>query len=247
MNKADMLARLREETLACHKCRLSSTRTKVVFGEGDPESPLVIVGEGPGATEDETGIPFVGKAGRLLTECLMECGIERKRVFICNVVKCRACIVGEKTIKNRPPEPDEIDSCKDWLLGQLAILQPMVILALGAPATRFLLGRQNVAMTKERGVFYESAFGIPVIPSLHPSYILRNQYKDGDGGKSLLVADIEAARKKVIELKRAKKRSEETGDKAPKVPAERPAEQDAAPESAEPFDKYSFREKELGI
>ncbi len=203
MNKEQLLDKLRADIDGCHKCALSKTRTNIVFGAGTPYSPLMIVGEGPGATEDETGRPFVGKAGMLLTECLRECRIERRHIYIANVLKCRACIVGERTVKNRPPAPEEVEQCKKWLMAQLDILQPLVILTLGAPATKLVLDRQNVAMTKERGRFYLSPYGIPVIPSLHPSYILRNMYKDGDGGKSLLVSDIEAARKKIIEIKRS--------------------------------------------
>ena len=138
MNKEQLLGELKSKVTGCRKCRLAETRTNVVFGEGDPYSPLMIIGEGPGADEDKTGRPFVGKAGRLLTECLTECGIPRNRVFIANTVKCRACIVGPNTVKNRPPETDEISCCREWLEMQLEIIMPLVILTLGAPAARLM-------------------------------------------------------------------------------------------------------------
>ena len=197
----DKLINLREEVYNCKACPLATTRTKVVFGNGNPDADLMIIGEGPGANEDTTGIPFVGRAGKLLTECLEECNISRKHVFIANVVKCRACIINKTTNKNRPPTDEEINLCTPWLEKQIEIIKPLVVLSLGAPSARFMLNRKDIAMTKERGIFYKSRFSDNVIPSLHPSYILRNMYKDGDGGKSLLIKDIKSAISKVSELK----------------------------------------------
>lgn len=130
---------LRNEAINCQKCDLAKTRTNVVFGEGNPETPLVIIGEGPGANEDATGRPFVGRAGQLLDEALRECGITRKHVFICNVVKCRACIIEAGSIKNRPPRVEEVEACFPWLLKQLEIIKPLVILSLGAPSANVII------------------------------------------------------------------------------------------------------------
>ena len=195
--KYNLLSEIKEEVSSCRKCRLCETRQNTVFGEGNPDSRFLIIGEGPGATEDLTGSPFVGRAGKLLTDCLEICGISRNHVFIANILKCRACIIDGKINKNRPPARDEIESCTPWLKRQIEIINPLVILTLGAPASSSMLG-YKIAMTKERGKLFETAFG-PVIPALHPSYILRNMYRDGDGGKSLLISDIELAKSFILE------------------------------------------------
>ena len=187
--------------IACTKCRLSETRTNVVFGEGDPNSPLVIVGEGPGANEDATGRPFVGRSGALLDECLAACKIHRKQVFICNVVKCRACESENGRFRNRPPAPDEVIACTPWLQQQMEIMKPLVILSLGAPSAKFII-KSDFAITKERGIFFPTAYARTAIAAFHPSYILRKMNIPNDDSKSLLIADIEAARRKVIEIKK---------------------------------------------
>src|SRR5438445_11251800 len=109
------LAELAAEAQSCTACGLAETRKKVVFGEGNPEAPLVFVGEGPGQHEDATGLPFVGRAGALLDQALRENGMTRKHVYICNILKCRACLFDAGRIQNRPPRIDEIDACSRWL------------------------------------------------------------------------------------------------------------------------------------
>lgn len=195
---------LRQECMSCEKCQLSGTRRNLVFGEGNPNSPLVIIGEGPGANEDATGRPFVGRAGALLDEALAACKISRNHVFICNILKCRACITENGSTRNRPPAPDEIVTCTPWLEKQLSIIQPMVILCLGAPSAKFII-KKDFKMTKERGIFYPTKYARYAIAALHPAYILRQAGQTYDGGKSLLIADIEAARKKVVEVKKEPK------------------------------------------
>ena len=185
----------------CTKCDLAGTRRNVVFGEGNPESPLMIVGEGPGQNEDATGRPFVGRAGALLDEALAACRIGRQHVFICNVVKCRACIIENGSARNRPPTTEEIETCTPWLERQIQIIRPLVILCLGAPSAKFIMKR-DFKMTRERGTFYPTKYAHHAIAALHPAYILRQAGATYDGGKSLLIADIEAARKKVIEAKK---------------------------------------------
>src|SRR5579871_3391858 len=113
--KTDLIAALAEQASVCTACALSKTRTKVVFGEGNPEGPMMVIGEGPGQTEDETGRPFVGRAGVLLDACLKENGITRKHIYVCNVVRCRACNHEGGRVMNRAPLQEEIDACSPWL------------------------------------------------------------------------------------------------------------------------------------
>ncbi len=156
----------REELGDCTRCKLSQGRKTIVFGSGNPHADIVFVGEGPGADEDEQGLPFVGRAGKKLTEIIEKgMGLNRERdVYICNIVKCRPP-------NNRDPEADEIAACKPFLEMQLNALKPKVIVALGKPAASSLLGR-NVAITKERGIWQEFK-GIQLMPTFHPAYLLR--------------------------------------------------------------------------
>jgi DNA polymerase len=192
---------LRAKADGCRACGLCETRTKVVFGEGNPVTPLVIIGEGPGANEDATGRPFVGRAGQLLDQALLENGITRKHVFICNVVKCRASFAENGRVRNRPPSPSEISACQPWLLQQLEIMKPLVILSLGAPSANVII-HTNFRMTRERGLWFPTPYAQTAIAALHPSYILRQDPEAFQTARASLVADIAAARQKVIELKR---------------------------------------------
>ena len=160
------LAAVSDELGDCTRCKLSETRKTIVFGSGNPNADLVFVGEGPGADEDEQGLPFVGRAGKKLTE-IIEKGMRLSRaddVYICNIVKCRPP-------GNRDPEPDEILACKPFLLKQITAIRPKVIVALGRPASSTLLGR-NVAITKERGIWQEFE-GVKLMLTFHPSYLIR--------------------------------------------------------------------------
>lgn len=192
---------LRTQCVECTNCGLADTRRNVVFGEGNPNTPLMIIGEGPGQNEDATGRPFVGRAGALLDEALAACRIGRQHVFICNVLKCRACITENGRTRNRPPAPTEIDACTPWLERQIEVIKPLVILCLGAPSAKFVI-KKDFKMTQERGIFYPTRYARYAIAALHPAYILRQMGETYDGGKSLLIADIDAARKKVIEAKK---------------------------------------------
>lgn len=200
-NVIEKVDELRARCLACTRCELSDTRKNVVFGEGNPESPLMIIGEGPGATEDASGRPFVGRAGALLDEALAACKISRKHVWICNVLKCRACIMENGRTRNRPPTPEEISVCTYWLEQQIAVMQPLVILSLGAPSAKFVI-KKDFKMTKERGIVFPTKYAKYAVAALHPAYILRQAGETYDGGKSLLIADIDLARKQVIEAKK---------------------------------------------
>lgn len=161
----ETLEQIRADLGDCHRCRLASGRKTIVFGQGNPKAELVLVGEGPGADEDEQGLPFVGRAGQLLNRMLQFVQIERQDVYICNIVKCRPP-------GNRTPEPDEIEACSPFLLRQLQSIRPRLICCLGAPAVRTLLGVKE-GITKIRGRFYDFA-GTRALATVHPAYILRN-------------------------------------------------------------------------
>jgi uracil-DNA glycosylase len=186
------LTELRERALVCTACSLSQRRNNVVFGEGNPSSPLVLVGEGPGDHEDRTGRPFVGRAGQLLDKALVDAGLSRDVVYICNTVKCRAADWSTGKPQNRPPTDEETATCRQWLIPQLGLIAPKVILCIGAPSAKNLI-KKNFLITKERGIYFPCEFARTAIATLHPSYILRQQRPDNDGGYGLLVADIEKA------------------------------------------------------
>lgn len=183
---------LRQMALTCRDCHLSERRRNVAFGEGKAGSPLVLVGEGPGEQEDQTGRPFVGKAGQLLDQALLENGLTREHVYICNIVKCRACDwVNDKPV-NRAPTDAEADACRRWLLPQLRALAPMVVLSIGGPSAKNLI-KKDFGITKERGRFFPSVYARCAIATLHPAYVLRQRSATNDGGFSLMVADIAKA------------------------------------------------------
>lgn len=163
---AAALELLRAEIGDCTRCKLHEQRTKIVFGEGDPGARLVFVGEGPGRDEDLSGRPFVGAAGQLLTKIIAAIGLDRKDVFICNIVKCRPP-------GNRDPEPDEVATCGPFVRRQLEIISPRVIVALGKPSAHFLLGTTE-PISALRGRFRDLD-GARVMPTFHPAYLLRNQ------------------------------------------------------------------------
>jgi len=158
------LAALEQVALACVSCRLHETRTNVVFGAGDPDASLVIIGEAPGQREDELGLPFVGRSGDLLEQLLREVGLSRDAVYIANVVKCRPP-------KNRDPRPDEIEACKGYLREQLRLIDPAVVLTLGNFSSKLLLAT-TTGITKLRGQAYPW-WGRHLVPTFHPAAALR--------------------------------------------------------------------------
>ena len=167
------MAELRARAMVCRKCaHLAASRKNVVFGVGDIHSPLIFVGEAPGADEDEQGEPFVGKAGQLLTRIIQTMGFTRETVYIANILKCRPDTPGQ-TMGNRKPTPEEMQTCLPYLLAQLDIIQPKVIVALGATAVEGLLGKSG-GITRLRGQWQEFR-GVPVMPTYHPAYLLRNE------------------------------------------------------------------------
>ena len=172
------LEELARTASTCTRCRLSTGRTQVVFADGSPDADLMFIGEGPGYHEDKQGLPFVGAAGQLLNTLLGEVGLAREETYICNVVKCRPP-------GNRDPLPDEIEACRSYLVQQIELVAPTVIVTLGNFATRVMLDRP-VAISRVRGQRH-SLGGRTVIPTFHPAAVLR-----GGGAASRTMQDVRA-------------------------------------------------------
>jgi uracil-DNA glycosylase family 4 len=171
--KAAAFAELREKALMCVKCpHLVVARKHVVFGVGNPDAELMFVGEAPGADEDEQGEPFVGAAGQLLTKIIVATGLSRQQVYIANILKCRPDTPGQSA-GNRKPTTEEMATCIPWLHQQIDLIRPKVLVALGATAVEGLLGK-TIGITKLRGN-WQTYRGIPLMPTYHPAYLLRNQ------------------------------------------------------------------------
>ncbi|GAB4171969.1 MAG: uracil-DNA glycosylase [Geothermobacteraceae bacterium] len=164
----ETLESIREDLGDCQRCKLARERNRIVFGVGNPRARLVLVGEGPGREEDRRGEPFVGEAGQLLDRILAAMRLDRSQVYICNVIKCRPP-------GNRDPEEDEISACEPFLLRQLKVIEPEVIMTLGRYASQALL-RRTEPMGRLRG-HWHGYQGIPVMPTWHPAYLLRNPEK----------------------------------------------------------------------
>ncbi len=162
---SENLQAVRTELGDCTRCKLHSERKNIVFGVGNPQADFLIVGEAPGRDEDLQGEPFVGQAGKLLTDILAAIGLSRSDVYICNVIKCRPP-------NNRPPEPDEIETCSPFMQAQIKAVSPKIICTLGKFATQTVL-KNDRAISSIRGNF-QTYEGIPVMPTYHPAYLLRN-------------------------------------------------------------------------
>ncbi len=170
------MEQLRKFCFRCRKCRLSETRTNVVFGEGNEEADIMFVGEGPGYYEDVQGRPFVGKAGQLLDKMIEAINYKRSDVYIANVVKCRPP-------ENRNPMEDECSACLDYLRWQVKLIHPKIIVCLGAVAAKNLID-SNLSISKQRGNFVKKG-NIYFMPTFHPSYLLRNESAKKDVWKDL--------------------------------------------------------------
>jgi len=175
----ETLQEIRDDMGDCHRCKLWSTRKNLVFGEGSPEAELMFIGEGPGADEDASGRPFVGRAGQLLTRMIEAIKMRREDVYIANVVKSRPP-------DNRAPEKDEVDACSPFLYRQIASIQPRLIVTLGNPSTQALL-QTRLGITRLRGEFhaYPRIPSIQVMPTYHPAYLLRSPDKKKDAWEDL--------------------------------------------------------------
>ena len=181
------LEAVRTELGDCRRCPLGDRRQHLVFGEGNPSAGLVFVGEAPGADEDAQGRPFVGRAGQLLTKIIAAMGLKREEVYICNILKCRPP-------GNRNPLPDEIAACEPFLIRQLGVIRPRVICAMGSIAAHALL-KSEAPISVLRGRFH-SYQGIPLMPTYHPAYLLRNP-----GAKKQVWEDVQGIMKRLGERK----------------------------------------------
>jgi|SRR5882672_481355 len=172
----DTLFKIREDLGDCKRCKLCKTRNSIVFGDGNPTAELVFVGEGPGADEDEQGLPFVGRAGKLLTQMIEAMGLQRKDVYICNVVKCRPP-------QNRQPERDEVEECSPFLFRQIDTIAPKAIVCLGATAAKTILKTER-GISQFRGEWQEFR-GRKLMATYHPAYLLRNPAAKSEVWKDL--------------------------------------------------------------
>ena len=169
--EGDTLERIREDLGECTRCRLHERRNKIVFGAGNSRAELVFVGEGPGHDEDLQGLPFVGRAGKLLTQMIEAMGLTREQVYICNVVKCRPP-------ENRKPEEDEVATCSPYLYRQLDVIQPKAIVCLGLTAAQALLKTKD-PISRFRGEWFDYR-GTKLLATYHPAYLLRNPNAKGE-------------------------------------------------------------------
>lgn len=178
---------LYEECSNCHKCPLGETRTNMVFGEGNPEAKLLFVGEAPGADEDRTGRPFIGRGGQLLTKGLTALNLVRERdYYVSNICKCRP-------EKNRVPKEEEALTCLPYLRNQVALIKPKIIVCLGATSMKYILG-QNFRITRDRGTWIERK-GIYIMPTFHPAALFRDESK-----KVLFWEDLKSVKEKFDEV-----------------------------------------------
>lgn len=182
------LEQARQAALSCRQCGLCEARRNVVFADGNPAAKLMIIGEGPGQQEDESGLPFVGRAGQLLDKILSSADIDRKsQTYICNVVKCRPP-------GNRVPTPDEAASCRPYLEAQIDFIQPKLIMLAGATAVQHVLKVKD-PISRIRGQWFEYRNGARVMPVFHPSYLLRNDSREVGSPKWLMWQDIKEVKR----------------------------------------------------
>ncbi len=187
------MTQLAQDCNQCHRCGLGDSRIHAVVGRGNLQAPIMIVGEGPGQNEDETGLPFVGRAGELLEKILASVKLDTEQdVYICNSVKCRPP-------NNRPPTPEEIEACKPYLLEQIRLVDPKIILLTGATAVKSLTGDKR-GITKIRGTWIEWE-GHLCMPIFHPAYLLRNPSREQGSPKWLMWQDIQLVRAKLDEIR----------------------------------------------
>jgi uracil-DNA glycosylase family 4 len=183
------LEELARQVAVCTRCDLATTRTNTVFASGDPYSPLMLVGEGPGENEDATGLPFVGRAGKLLDDILAAVDLTRQQVYITNIVKCRAANEEGGRMKNRQPKTGEIRACNPYLQGQIEAVKPSIILCLGGPAAKTVIDK-DFRITKDRGKWYD-VNGVKTMATFHPAYVLRQRGDDLKNTKRLVWKDIQ--------------------------------------------------------
>ena len=190
---------LKAQAVVCTDCGLAETRLNVVFGNGDPTSKLVIVAEGPSATDEHTLIPFSGPSGVLLDEVLHANDLDRDELWITNVIRCRAAVRDGSVTKNRPPKAGEIKACSKWLDGELTLISPSVILCMGSPAANTLI-HKGFRMTEERGQWFTDTLYAPfVLATYNPAFVLRQDGEAYTRARQALIDDIAEAKRKLSE------------------------------------------------
>jgi len=190
MDKPFVLSLVQSTVAECRKCQLCETRTQTVFGEGNPDAEVMFLGEGPGREEDEQGRPFVGRAGKLLDVWIESLGLLRSDVYIANIVKCRPP-------NNRNPENEEVEACIGYLKEQIKVIKPKAIVLLGSVALKAMFGDKKASIMRERGIWKEYE-GIPVMPTFHPAFLLRQMSEDNKNRVKRDLAQIKERNDEVL-------------------------------------------------
>jgi uracil-DNA glycosylase family protein len=172
MEKQKRMEELRAQALTCPGCPNKATRLRVVFGEGDVNAKVMLVGQGPGVVEEQTGRPFAGPSGRLLDQALTEAGLKREQLWLTNVIKCRAVKQEKGRLADRAPSVAELKACRPWLDDELAIIQPSIIVCIGVPSAKALIDKK-FRLSEEHGQFWEWEDGTRRMAVFHPAYVLR--------------------------------------------------------------------------
>ena len=202
INAANKINQLKAEAKACIACDLSCTRKHVVFGSGDPHTQLMIVAEGPSATDDNTQLPFTGPAGHLLNDVLAENGLCREEIWLTNIIKCRAATRDGSKLKNRPPKASEIKACTKWLSSEISIIMPHVILCMGSPSAKTIISK-NFRLIEQRGTWFNDTEHAPFVSATYnPAFVLRMKEKEFAQGRQILIHDIATAKQKLTENSR---------------------------------------------
>lgn len=190
-----VMEQLRAQGLACTRCDLYASGTQVVWGEGDPQAQVMLIGQGPGEQEAKAGRPFVGPSGEVLNEALATVGIDRGRLWITNTIKHWATAINERGTKvNRDPKAGEVQACRIWLDGELAIVQPKILVCIGAPAAKAVIDKK-FKITQQRGQWFAGPNGEDALATFHPSYLLRLRAVDAaayDAAWALVLDDLRA-------------------------------------------------------
>ncbi len=199
------LQTLKTQASVCTACDLAKTRENVVFGSGTSTTKLAIVAEGPSAADNQTTLPFSGPAGGLLDEVLAANELARSQIWLTNIIKCRATSFKGGVLKNRPPKASEIKACAKWLNGELTLIQPSVILCMGAPAAKMLIHR-SFRITEERGVWFTDTLYAPfAMATFNPAYVLRQEGEDFEVTRQTVIEDIASAKRKLREAEKLPK------------------------------------------
>ena len=190
---------LKSEAKVCASCGLSLTRKHVIFGNGDPHTKLMVVAEGPSATDENTQSPFTGPAGDLLDDVLAVNGLHREEIWLTNIIKCRAAVWNGRQLKNRPPKASEIKACTKWLSGEIAIIMPHVILCMGSPSAKTIMGK-DFRLIEQRGTWFNNTGHASFVSATYnPAFVLRMEKKEFVQGRQILINDIAEAKQKLTE------------------------------------------------